>query len=243
MCSSRQRLKDEAVPSLILPLKGESKVNESDNVAAESNDCEPVIDVIDQDASPSTSINISLPKTEFSPVKYCHSVSSSPRQGALTDSTLHFPGESNGLKSTTSRRGKCSKRKLHMQVAENIGANSVENSVKLVTDESTQPPNLCSQIVEEIIIDDSPALENVCAEKVQSAFSKDGASSSTEKKCAISEENENKSKARVQIRPSKRLVWKKVELDESTKKMYEEVLDAKKQVDNYKTKARRYHFI
>ena len=87
MCSSRQRLKDEAVPSLLLPLKGESKVNESDNVADESNDCEPIIDVIDQDANPSTSINVSLPKTEFSPVKYCHSVSSSPRQGALTDST------------------------------------------------------------------------------------------------------------------------------------------------------------
>ena len=68
-----------------------------------------------------------------------------------------------------------------MQVVENIGANSVENSVELVTDESTQPPNVCSQIVEEIIIDDSPALQNVCAEKVQSFLSKDGASFSTEK--------------------------------------------------------------
>ena len=72
-----------------------------------------------------------------------------------------------------------------MQFVENIGANSVansvENSVELVTDESTQSPNVCYQVVKEIIIDDSHALQNVCAEKVQSVLSKDGASSSTEK--------------------------------------------------------------
>ena len=159
---------------------------------------------IDEDFNPSTSINASPPKREFSPQKYCHWVSSSPRQSALIDSTLNFLGKSSGSNSpTTSRRGKCLKRKL--------------------VDESTQLPPLCAQGVVEFVTDESPALSNVCVEKEESVLPKEDASSSREKQSVGAEEIQKKFEASVWTRPSKRLVWKKVELDESTKKMYEEV--------------------
>ena len=40
--------------------------------------------------------------------------------------------------------------------------------------------------------------------------------------------------------PSKRLIWKRECLDDSTRKMYEAVLQARKKMDNYRTKSLRY---
>lgn len=38
----------------------------------------------------------------------------------------------------------------------------------------------------------------------------------------------------------RRLVWKKKSLDPNTKKIYEHLLEARKELDNYKTKNKRY---
>ena len=43
-------------------------------------------------------------------------------------------------------------------------------------------------------------------------------------------------------RPSRRLVWKTSDLDDKILKMYEHVLEAKKERDMYRKKSKRYFF-
>ncbi|XP_033223001.1 uncharacterized protein LOC117176801 [Belonocnema kinseyi] len=49
-----------------------------------------------------------------------------------------------------------------------------------------------------------------------------------------------KKKANFKVRASKRLIWKHGELVPKTSEMYEEVLNARKEIDNLKTKDKRY---
>ena len=67
---------------------------------------------------------------------------------------------------------------------------------------------------------------------------------STEDKVHASKSNEKVNEAvkktGLKSRACKRMLWNRKNLDEATRKMYEHVLEARKERDNYRTKSLRY---
>lgn len=208
----------KAVPSLLLPMRDSNndRVMEIDvpiNLEMESEQC-----FYTQDKQK---------KLEYSPVSYRNCVPTTPESDtSVRKSSLLVLNETVStpkLKSTS-----IEKRKLDFEFEQN-------------DQDVSKSSNYRSGEVQHLgqVSDDTNTIHNAVDIGNGKQLIEHECTSEAKEKCPSPSSS---SKNIVRKRASKRLVWKHKEMDEKSKELYHEVLSARKELDNYKTKSKRYLF-
>ena len=224
-CSSRLRkLKEKAVPSLLLP-------EEENNPSKNRPPAEEKIDVEEKEnSSPNASVNVSPSKANFSPITFRNWPFKSSESDCFRKSSLVITDESNDSSfplTPKSSRGNLRKDKGSLKEEKDL-VSVPSSSVNCGNESET----------------DNTLLALNPFENVTSGNTQDAVVPSTEETVQASKLNEKVDEAvkktGLKSRACKRMLWKRRNLDEATRKMYEHVLEARKERDNYRTKSLRY---
>ena len=214
-CGVKRQLKEGVVPSLFLPEN--SKANVCVGQCGDEG-----ID-LENDENSTALINVTSPPKNFSLITFRNKLPETPENDSCRQSSFVLSPKmtnftSGGIITSTPKR---SKSVISSCIWKEIfNANCVEKSENMMKVDlgSFQPSS--STFSQEEYLQKKTISENV--------------------RVVESETEKGEGAYKLQSRANKRTIWKKTNLDDKTLKMYEHVLQAKKERYNYKRKCKRY---